>query len=128
MKDITDYVEKEQVDQILGAAKMCSIREEWFTDMSENEGDIGPDNPDTAQAERRIKLLIESDPDRPSNGYPHENLFSRHFPFNCLTPGLAKMAVRSVFEFVGEFCERMEIGSVTLHHPLLEPPSSVIYL
>jgi site-specific recombinase XerD len=27
MKDITDYLEKEQVDQILGAAKTCSIRD-----------------------------------------------------------------------------------------------------
>jgi len=27
MKGITDYLEKEQVDQILGAAKTCSIRD-----------------------------------------------------------------------------------------------------
>jgi hypothetical protein len=111
-------------------------KEDWYTTEAPKEEDIGPDNPKTVLVEREVKLLIESDPDRPSEGYPHEQLFSRdsyeqffsqQFPFNCLTPGLSKMAVRSVYEFVDEFCRRMGITNVTKNHTLLRPPFSVIY-
>jgi len=111
-------------------------KEDWYTTEAPKKEDIGPDNPKTAPVEREVKRLIESDPDRPREGYPHEQLFSRdsyeqffsqQFPFNCLTPGLSKMAVRSVYEFVDEFCRRMWVTNVTMHHRLLRPPLSVIY-
>ncbi len=111
-------------------------KEDWYTTEAPKEGDIGPDNRKTVNVEREVKLLIKSDPDRPNEGYPHEQLFSRdsyeqffsqQFPFNCLTPGLSKMAVRSVYEFVDEFCRRMGIANVTKNHTLLRPPFSVIY-
>ena len=111
-------------------------KEDWYTTEAPKEEDVGPDNPKTAPVEREVKRLIKSDPDRPSEGYPHEQLFSRdsyeqffsqQFPFNCLTPGLSKMAVRSVYEFVDEFCRRMGITNVTKLHTLLRLPSSVIY-
>jgi hypothetical protein len=111
-------------------------KEDWYTTEAPKEEDIGPDNPKTVLVEREVKLLIESDPDRPSEGYLHEQLFSRdpdeqffsqQFPFNCLMPGLSKMAVRSVYEFVDEFCRRMGITNVTKLHALLRPPLSVIY-
>jgi site-specific recombinase XerD len=56
MKNITDYVEKEQVDQVLGAAHQCSTRDYlmlrvlWRTGVRENESftttprDIEPHN------------------------------------------------------------------------------------
>jgi hypothetical protein len=101
---------------------------EWAITKALKGEQLGPENNKTAELEHRVKALIESDPARPRVGYAYEELFSwSHFPFNCLSPPLAKMAVRSVFEFINEFCNRMEIGSSTLHHPLLMRPRSVIY-
>jgi hypothetical protein len=101
---------------------------EWVTTTGSLPKHLGPGKAETPKLERSVKELIDSDPARPGVGYAYEQLFSwAHFPFNYLGPPLAKMAVRSVFEFIREFCKRMEIGSVTLHHPLLMRPQSVIY-
>jgi hypothetical protein len=101
---------------------------EWVTTKALKHEKLGPEKDETAELERSVKGLIELDPARPGVGYAYELEFSwLHFPFNCLWPSLAKIAVRSVFEFVGEFCKRMEIGSTTLQHPLLARPQSLIF-
>ena len=72
MKDITDYLEKEQVDQILGAAKTCSIRDYlvlrilWRTSI-------------------RVSELLSS---RPQNLEPHNQVINilKAKGNNCGTP------------------------------------------
>ena len=75
-------------------------------------GAVTPEAYDVAATKRQVDSLINSDNERPPDGYPNEKDFLAYdCPYDCLSAAFADMALQSILQFDDEFSERMGIAS-----------------